>query len=172
MPKRKQNTITAEKERNKSPTADVDRTADNVRIVLIALLVLSIGILLGVLSFTAYRIHNYNHYLNSIISYDEINASVIVTTGSVGLNGDTDSLKFGKVSVGGGGTRFLNINATETLKVKIYFSGDIAKFLSIEKNEYIIEKGPIEKVPINIDIPKDTQQGNYTGTVHVLLTKP
>jgi len=142
-----------------------------LRKILIVALIISIGILIGVVSFTIYRIDIHKTYSDKVVEYHDIDASVIVTSGSVGLNGDTDSLKFGKISQGGGGTRFVTVNTTQNVSIEIYFSGDIAKFLSVEKNGYSIEKGIFEKVPINIDIPSNTPIGEYSGKVHIVLLR-
>jgi|GEM_PF-1117495 len=149
---------------------DKDKT---LRIILAVVFIVSVGMLLGTVSFTVHRINNLHPNINvdKVISYTELNSSVIVAYSVAGLNGDTDSLKFGKVSQGGGGTRFIIINATERSVVEIYFSGNISGFLSVEKNDYIIEKGSIEKVPIDIDVPSNASNGNYDGKVHVLLLR-
>lgn len=140
--------------------------------ILIIILILSIGILLGAVSFTVYRTSLHKSYINKIVEYTNITASVIVTSGSVGLDGDTDSLKFGKISQGGGGTRFITVNTTQNVIVDIYFSGDIANFLSVEKNNYTLEAGSFGKIPININIPLNVPIGEYSGNVYIILLKP
>lgn len=138
-----------------------------LRAVLIAIIFIFMGLLIGAISYTFYKMHN-----NNVIQYTILDASVEITQSTVGLNADKDALKFGKVTVGGGGTRFIILNATEEAIVQIYVSGDMAPYLSVERNDFIIEPGQSEKVPISLNAPLDMALGEYTGKVHVLLLRP
>ena len=157
---------------HRSSDKKYDTLPGPLRNILIALLILSVGILLGVASFTIYRVNLHKSYIEKVVGYKDIDTSVTVTSGSAGLNGDTDSLKFGKISQGSGGTRFVIINTTQDVIIEVYFSGDISRFLSVDRNKYIINGGSLEKVPINIDIPSDTTAGEYSGKVHIILLRP
>jgi hypothetical protein len=48
----------------------------------------------------------------------------------------------------------------------------MADFISVDKNDFMIEKGSSILVPINLDIPKDTNPGNYSGKIYVKLSRP
>jgi hypothetical protein len=146
--------------------------ADNkiIRIILISIILLFLGIMIGVISYTLYTA---NAFHNKIITYNIYNTSAeIVSYNVMGLNGDKDAVKFGKITAGNSGTRFLNISTTTNANVSIYISGDIAQFISVEKNNFILEQNTTELLPINLDVPKDTPPGNYTGEIRIMLSRP
>jgi hypothetical protein len=143
-----------------------------IRLILFIILILSIGVLLGSVSYTINKMHQYKEDSKRIISYSVFNSSVEITPGSVGLNGDRDGLKYGKTTAGGGGTRYVDVNTSEDALVQIFISGDMTKFLSVEENNFIMKAGEFRKIPINLEVPNDTSLGFYTGEVHILLLRP
>lgn len=138
-----------------------------IRISLILIIIFSIGILLGVSSYTWYYTNKINN-LNTISSYT-VDAHVEVTEYNAGLNGDSDALKFGKVPLGASSTRFLNIYSINESIVKIEASGNISQFLSVDKNNFIIPKNSNDTITFNLDVPYDVAIGNYTGIIKVIF---
>ena len=142
----------------------------SLRIVLIAIIILSLGILIGTISYTLVTIKNYN---SKIISYYSIDTYVeVVGYNVIGLNGDKDALRYGRITAGNRGIRYLNISSNEKAIVSIYVSGEMADFISVENNSFVIEHNPGILVPINLNVPTGTPPGNYSGKVYVKLTKP
>jgi len=144
----------------------------NIRLILIFVLILSMGVLFGAIGYNLYKWNEYSKYQSRIIAIHYVNTSVQITSFGIGMNGDTDSLKFGKISLGGGGERGLNINSTKKALVKVTISGDMAQFMSVDKNDFIIEPNTADKITFHIDIPENAETGNYTGLIQVLFLKP
>jgi hypothetical protein len=140
-----------------------------LRNILIALIILSLGVLIGTISYTVYK---NNYYKNKVIEYRTIDAFVEVVKHGAGLNGDTDALRFGKSSPGSIGTRYIDINSSVNAIVDIYVNGDMAKFLSVDNNHMTVASGDDMHIPVYVIIPVGTQLGNYSGKIHIVLTKP
>jgi len=141
-----------------------------VRSTLIIIIVLSLGILIGMISYTLYTVNNYH---DKVITYTILNTSVeVVKYNVMGLNGDKDAVKFGKITAGNQGTRFLNISTNEKAIVSIYVTGEMANFISVQKNNFTMEQGTSELIPINLDVSKNATPGNYSGKIYVQLSKP
>lgn len=141
-----------------------------VRIILISTIVLSLGIMIGVISYTLYSVNTYN---NKIISYNVLDSYVeVVNYNVLGLNGDKDAVRFGRITAGNRGVRFINISSKEKAIVSIYVAGEMANFISVEKNNFEMEKGTSLLIPINLDIPSNTSSGNYSGKIYIKLTRP
>jgi hypothetical protein len=147
-------------------------TDKNVRIILISLIVISIGILFGTVGYCIYKYNAHSKYQSRIVSVNYINTSVQIIPYGIGINADTDSLKFGKTFPGGGGSRHLILNSTKEALVKVTITGDMARFLTVDKNNFIIKPNVSDQVLFILEIPDDTPQGNYTGLIQVLFLKP
>lgn len=140
------------------------------RIILMTIIIISLGILIGVISYTLYTVKDYN---DKTITYNILNTSVeVVNYNIMGLNGDKDAVRFGKITAGNRGVRYLNISTKEKAIVSIYVSGDMAKFISVDKNNFLVEENFNQLVPIKLKIPSDTPSGNYTGEIYVKLSRP
>jgi len=144
----------------------------NVRIILVVILILSIGILFGTIGYTMYKWSEHSKFQSGIIAVRYVDTSVQIVPYGVGINGDTDSLKFGKVPFGGGGERALYLNITQEAVVNITITGDMAKFMSVNKNEFIIQPNKRDEVVFYLDVPEGAVTGNYTGLIRVLFLKP
>lgn len=142
------------------------------RIIYITLIIFSIGILVGVVSYTSYKLNETNNN-QKIIAIRTVNASVNIIQYGAGLNGDKDSLKFGKVPFGGGSTRYLDINTSEDALVRIEVTGDITQFLSVDKNNFILPKNTAERLTFQLEVPNEgIEVGSYNGKIKVIFLKP
>jgi hypothetical protein len=142
-----------------------------LRTTMMLIIILSIGVLLGVISYTVYNINGYNSLKNHTLSYREIDASVQVVPYGAGMDGNRSVLKFGKIGLGGGSTKYIQVNTSESAIVQIYASGDIADFIGVDDNNFTIRPGNM-MIPIYLDVPENAAIGNYTGKVHILLLRP
>jgi hypothetical protein len=143
-----------------------------VRLMLFIILILAVGVLVGSISYTLSKMYQHNQDAKRLISYTVFNSTVQVTPGSVGLNGDRDGLRYGKITPGNGGSRFVDINTSEDAIVQIFISGDMVGFLSVNENNFLMKSGEFRKIPVNIEIPNETAIGFYEGKVHILLLRP
>jgi len=91
----------------------------------------------------------------------------------VGLNTDSDAIKFGIVPPAGIGTRtFILKNDYEIpLKTYIEISGDIKPFIRLEDNYFWLNPGEQKEIKIYADVPKDAEFGEYKGKMRVLLKR-
>jgi len=144
---------------------------DLIRICYIIIIFLSIGILIGVVSYTSYKLNNIT-YNPKIISIRTINTSVNIVQYGAGLNGDSDALKFGKVPLDGSATRYLNITTSNNALIKIEISGNITRFLSVNENNFILAENTSEMVSFQLEAPNNTTTGNYSGTIKIIFLKP
>jgi len=148
------------------------KNSKSVRFALIIILLISIGVLFGAVGYTVYKWNGYSKYQSKIISVHYVNTSVQIVSSGIGMNGDTDSLKFGKVTSGSGGERALHLNSTQKAVVNVTITGDMARFLSVDKNEFIIESNTNDKILFRLEIPENAEIGNYTGVIQVVFLKP
>ncbi len=91
----------------------------------------------------------------------------------IGLNVDVESsrIDLGIVPPGGSVKREFAIanNGTKPLAGGITVRGDLAKFISAER-DFIIGGNEIKRVSLIASVPRDTQIGNYTGKM-ILVVK-
>lgn len=102
----------------------------------------------------------------------EYEISFIVQEGTVGFNLNTTSLTFGKIPPGGSGERkidFFNYK-DEKIDIEVLASKDIAEFLSF-KNEYEVPAMSNVTIPINVVVPTDAVEGNYSGKIRIQLKR-
>lgn len=158
----------------KSKSNPKNHKPDNMtlRIIMLILMMISIGILIGTVSYTLVKVNENKQYENKVISYTEFNSSVEITRSSTGLNADRDGVKYGKTVPGGRGTRFININTSEYAFVQVFFAGDLAPYMSVENNSFYMDAGEFISLPVYLDVPDDAEIGFYTGKVYVMLTRP
>ncbi len=139
-----------------------------IRIVLMITMILFIGICIGVTTYTLYKINNYEP---KIMSVHTINTSVNIVSYGGGLNGDKDALKFGKVPLGASSTRYLIINNSKDSTVQIEITGEIAKFISVDKNNFVLQKDTTETIAFQLEVPDDINTGMYNGIVKITFLK-
>lgn len=86
-----------------------------------------------------------------------------------GLNADADAIKFGMLMPGTSSERsiIVNNNANYPLRVVILKYGDIADWVEISENNFVLEKKEGRYVIFEAFAPKNTNFGNYTGKVRI-----
>lgn len=91
----------------------------------------------------------------------------------VGFNLNNDSIHFGSTYKGGTSRRFLTFSNTYGFPVKlnIQTSGEIAKYVSVSNNNFIIPPNSRVDVTFIATMPVDIEYGNYTGTSHIRFIK-
>lgn len=136
---------------------------------------LAIGLLLGI-AFLAYITVN-----NWPISCDEvipINASVTVVRGGerrlVGLNADTDMLRFGSLAPGTEVQRsfFAQISPiSQPARALVTVTGNIQPWLRVEPTEAKLLPGTEKQKEFFtfLQVPRDAAEGDYSGKVLVCL---
>lgn len=83
----------------------------------------------------------------------------------VGLNTDTDSLKFGVVSPTASVKRIIKVAYTKPAAVNIQMDGDLQPWVAITPAEFDIEPNQTITVEFIASVPEDAADGNYTGKV-------
>ena len=142
------------------------------------ILILAIVIVLSsALTVIYYSYSQQKEYRQVLWEYN-INASVRVSDTRVGMDGNTDALRFGIVPKGGGSDRSFTISLNdsnlkdrykyENLTVIITGSGNITRFMYFDKNNFIMDNST-EKITASVSIPKSADIGIYEGQVHVMI---
>lgn len=104
---------------------------------------------------------------------DFVNMSLGVKSGSgsyIGLNGDTDSLKFGKVSPGSEARKFIKVKYAQDADVEIAAESNaegsnFASWVTITPNLFELKAGEEKEVTFQASVPEDALDGNYEGEV-------
>ena len=91
----------------------------------------------------------------------------------VGLNVDNDALHFGGAPPEGTSQRFMDISHRYKfpVKVQIIGYGDLAEWLSISPNDFILMKNETKQVSFVISVPKNATFGYYNGSVKVFFRR-
>lgn len=87
-----------------------------------------------------------------------------------GFNLDTDGVHFGTVSKGVSINRFLTVSTNEDARVDIYFKG--IKYLGVDNSTFLLKKGEEKQVQIYLKIPRNVEEGYYSGKMVVVYRKP
>ena len=99
-------------------------------------------------------------------------ADMYLTVGdTVGFNGDTDAIWFGIVPPGGTGIKHINIAADETGEFVIKLHGELASWVSVSDNNFILNRGENRSVSIFASVPLDAKYRDYNGTLEVYIRK-
>ena len=113
---------------------------------------------------------------NRTIKYDmDINVS---TDKIIGFNVGTDAVHFGKVPSekatgrSADAIRELTVNSGDSdVKVTIKTSGDMGSWVTIEPNEFYLNKNQSKVVELTARVPYYVEPGFYTGKVIVTLVE-
>ena len=137
------------------------------RLALIIVLLCCIVISTIIFSISAY-------YNVKPLAVKEVSMDVTVREGKkVGINADTDALHFGILQPVQKGARGINTtnNMDIPVRVQIYVSGNISEWITLSKNDYVLEPGNGEIVDVHLTVPYSGNDGNYTGTLKAVYTK-
>ena len=83
----------------------------------------------------------------------------------IGVNADTDSLKFGKVSPGAEITRSVKINAAKDSEITVVMLGNFTSWVSITPAQFHLPSRNTQKINFDVIVPPNAPSGNYSGVV-------
>jgi hypothetical protein len=91
----------------------------------------------------------------------------------IGLNTDSDALRFGIISRGSQGKRYLDISHKKDypLKLNIRIYGDLADWISISDNNFVLNKNETKRITFTANVPSNAIPGNYTGRAVFLFKR-
>lgn len=92
-----------------------------------------------------------------------LKVKVLPTRGMLGLNADTDSLKFGVVSPGLIAERKVLFQHSRPAKVTVAMEGDLAGWTSVIPAEFSSAPQETKEVRFEVQVPLDAGPGDYTG---------
>jgi len=92
-----------------------------------------------------------------------LTVKIIPGLGMLGLNADTDALRFGVVSPGIAAMRKIYIEHSEDAVVQVRMQGELASWTSISPETFNISQGESKEVIFEVSVPKYALPGNYTG---------
>lgn len=90
-----------------------------------------------------------------------------------GLNVDPESINFGRIMPGTTGLRNVTLenNASYPLKASISRYGEVADWVDVSENNFILEEGEKRDVTFYAYAPNDAAFGNYTGKARVVFRR-
>lgn len=101
-------------------------------------------------------------------SIQSVNSSISVREGNrriVGLNADTDSLKFGTVSPQTVARRSVYVTNNKDAKVTVFMEGNFASWVNITPNVFKIKANTNQEVAFAVRVPDYPENGDYAGNV-------
>ena len=101
--------------------------------------------------------------------------NITLTVGEhAGFDVDTEKLAFGMVSPGGNScTRYIFISNKKDypLNVHINFYGNLAEWITVSENYFVLEPGEEKKLSFSASAPKGSAYGNYTGKARFVFKR-
>src|SRR3989344_5278078 len=133
-------------------------------ILIFAALIILLSVVSLVLSFIK--------YLNKPIEKREFEVKFSVESGRAGFDINGTALTFGIIPPGSGGIRKIDIeNKYEfPIKVKFFVSKNLENYMNFPQ-KIILEREQKETVSININVPRNAEQTNYTGIFKIEFYK-
>ena len=101
-------------------------------------------------------------------STQSIDTSISVLEGPrriVGLNADTDSLKFGTTSPQTVARRSVYVSNEKNARVTVTTEGDFSTWMNITPQEFDLIANEDKEVKFTVRVPDYTENGNYSGKV-------
>ena len=150
---------TARKNAARTPIASNASTAPNkvLKLILFLVLIFIMGIILTVLIYNKYN----------LLQYREFDLSVKIENGSSSFNTSTEGLNFARMYPGGEVTKRMDIHSLKRSLVHIEAVGDIASFISVSENNFVMEPDEYKQVEVYLTLPIDALEGPYTGTLQI-----
>lgn len=109
-----------------------------------------------------------------VVQVQSTSYSFSIENNKIGLVGDMDAVKFGTISPGGTGSRYLSFkNDFEfSIKVKIDVKGEKEEWIMVKENNFILEPDTNKTIKITVFIPKTAPEfQNFTGKVYAYYLK-
>lgn len=129
-----------------------------ITIILLLAFVFIIGIFL--------TITVYNQYI--VLRYQEIDLFVKVQNSTTGaFNISTDALNFAKTYPGGSSVKRIYMNSLKRAMVHIEADGEIARFISVSDNNFLIAPNEYRQIEVYLSVPPETVEGNYSGKLKI-----
>ena len=109
-------------------------------------------------------IFSYMNQKNRPVFVKEYDVYFRVEQGRAGFDINNTILTFGIIPAGGGGTRQIDVENKFDFPVnaRFYISESLANYSDFP-NEIILERGGKETIKVNMNVPKDAEEKNYTG---------
>ena len=110
--------------------------------------------------------------LSAPIGIKDYDVNFIVEKGVIGFDLNTTSLTFGKISPGGSGTReiIFENNQEQMIEIEILASKEIVDFIHFQPIYSVPARSNVT-IPINVVVPSDAKEGNYTGKLRIQVKK-
>ena len=131
-------------------------------------------ILLGLLSILVSFSLIYFLSSGEVVHVQDIPVSAeVVETYILGMNTDTDALKFGSVGKLNKVTRSFNVVNSFDFKINVGINlfGDIKDFMSISEDNLGLSTNETRKISVIANPLEDSEFGNYTGIVRIVMTR-
>ncbi len=90
----------------------------------------------------------------------------------MGLNTDTEALRFGTLRPGVGSSRFVEVSSKKSSWVTVQLKGSLAPWVWISNESFLLNKGNMDKIQFKLDVPNSAENGNYTGTAVFIFREP
>ncbi len=131
---------------------------------------LMLVVLAAVLSYTISVAAFYFVYLSGIYETREIPMDIYVSN-TPGLNVDSDALHFGKAPPGGVVRRDVVIDNDDVPnQVTIEAFGDIAEWVYVDDNDFIIEAHESRSFTVSVRVPEDAEVPSFrNGTLRIIF---
>lgn len=98
-----------------------------------------------------------------------LKVKIIPERNMLGLNADTDALKFGVISPGIAAMRKINVQHSKAVLVQVRMDGELGLWTSISPAEFNLSAGETKEVALEVNVPLYALQGNYTGTAVICI---
>jgi len=96
-----------------------------------------------------------------------IDSSITVKSRTLGFNTDTDSLKFGIVSVYNIGKRSIVIGYPKDVEVSVFAEGEpLSDWISFQPQKFSLKAGENITIDVVAEVPGNTVEDNYTAKVY------
>ena len=131
---------------------------------------LALLLLLGIIFLSVVTWRNAQSSCDTVVF---INASASVERGTsrrlVGLNADTDMLRFGVLSPGTEARRSFVVQTKNSAQVRVWNEGSLKSWLFLEPAEFSLNASEPAEVTALLRIPLGASGGEYSGKVMVCL---
>ena len=121
--------------------------------------------LLGIVIFTVIITNIILYFLNDPKQTKKYDMHLIVGD-RVGFDLNREVLTFGMVTRSGTATRHIGLaNSEQTNKIIITASGELADWITVSENNFILEPNESKVIDITVFVPANAEFGNYAGTL-------